>query len=361
MPIDKISMRQLMVLLFAALLSPAIGALPIQSAAIAGRAGWLSTVAALPVLLALCWLLFALFRRQPEGAGLAEVFQATLGTVAGKLLTTVYLLWGILLLGVNARRFALRFLSTSYRNTSLVLFVAVLLGFALWMGWGKLGALARAGEVFYLALSIALGVVIFFALFHVEAKHVFPIWIEDLPASAVSALPALSVLGYVIFGAFLAGGVNRREKNRRKAVQWAAAFCAVLTALQFVCLGNFGPALLSRMDAPFFMMVKGIGVEGAFERVESVIVALWVLSDLALLGLILFACRTMAQSLFSLKEGRTAAIPVALLALVIALFLFPDAFTLSAFMDTVLEVTNLALGFLVPAVIFLIGKFRKQV
>ena len=60
MPDDRISLRQLLALLFAALLAPAIGVLPSQTAALAGEAGWLSALAALPVLLGLCWVLFAL-------------------------------------------------------------------------------------------------------------------------------------------------------------------------------------------------------------------------------------------------------------------------------------------------------------
>ena len=55
MPDDRISLRQLLALLFAALLAPAIGVLPSQTAALAGEAGWLSALAALPVLLGLCW------------------------------------------------------------------------------------------------------------------------------------------------------------------------------------------------------------------------------------------------------------------------------------------------------------------
>ena len=56
MPDDRISLRQLLALLFAALLAPAIGVLPSQTAALAGEAGWLSALAALPVLLGLCWV-----------------------------------------------------------------------------------------------------------------------------------------------------------------------------------------------------------------------------------------------------------------------------------------------------------------
>ena len=70
MPDDRISLRQLLALLFAALLAPAIGVLPSQTAALAGEAGWLSALAALPVLLGLCWVLFALLRPAGEGAGI---------------------------------------------------------------------------------------------------------------------------------------------------------------------------------------------------------------------------------------------------------------------------------------------------
>ena len=69
MPDDRISLRQLLALLFAALLAPAIGVLPSQTAALAGEAGWLSALAALPVLLGLCWVLFALLRPAGEGGG----------------------------------------------------------------------------------------------------------------------------------------------------------------------------------------------------------------------------------------------------------------------------------------------------
>ena len=84
MPDDRISLRQLLALLFAALLAPAIGVLPSQTAALAGEAGWLSALAALPVLLGLCWVLFALLRPAGEGAGLAQVTETVLGRGVGQ-------------------------------------------------------------------------------------------------------------------------------------------------------------------------------------------------------------------------------------------------------------------------------------
>lgn len=359
MPEDKISVRQLLTLLFAALLSPAIQVLPGQSAAIAGAGGWLSALPALPVLLLVCLALFSLRRGFPQGAGLAGAIRGVLGKKLGSVVLAVYLLWGIILLGADARRYALRFLSTSYRNAPLPLFIIILLLAALWVGRGRLCAMARAGEIVGLALGVALGLVLFFGLFQIEADHILPLWAEDIPAIAGASLPVLAVLGYTVFAAFLSGGAQWGEGDEKRCLRWAVGFCGVLTLLQLACLGSFGPALTGQMDAPFFMMVKGIGVQGAFERVESVIIALWILSDLALLCMILFACRAILHELFP-ERGKHAwaVIPVVGAAMLVALFAFPDSYALSTFMERVVTPGSIIFGLIVPSLLWLIAKGR---
>lgn len=353
------SARQLLTLLFAALLSPAIQVLPAQTAAAAGEAGWLSALFALPGVLLLCLALIGLLRGAPEGTGLAGAIRLTLGRGAGSALLWLYLLWGIVLMGAGARRYALRFLSTSYRNAPLTLFIVILLLGALWVGRGRLAALLRAGEILYLALAGALGLVLVLGLFQIKGEHLLPVWLQDLPGAAASGLSVLSVTGYAVFGGFLAGAVKREAGNRRKCLWWSAAFCGVLGLLQLVCLGCFGPELIARMDEPFFMMVKGVGVQGAFERVESVIIALWVLSDLALLSLLVFGCRAILSELIPVS-GRGAAVPIVLAALAVALFCFPDGYILSEFMEGVITPGSLVFGFVIPVVLWGAAWLRKR-
>ena len=357
---DRISLRQLLSLLFAALLAPAIGVLPAQTAALAGETGWLSALAALPALLALVWVLTALLGPAGEGAGLAQAAEGALGRPVGKLLLTAYLAWGVLLLAANARLFSLRFLSTGYRNSPAGLFLAVLLGLALWLAWRPVRVLARAGEIFRLALAVGLAFSLALGAFQVQPRHVLPIWAEDVPGLLSAALPVLGLLGYGVFAAFLGGNVTRSEGDCRRLLVWGTVFCLVLTALQLVCQGNFGPTLTAQADTPFFLMVKGIGIEGTFQRVEAVIIALWIFSDLALLALLASACSALAQSVFSLRERRHAALPVVLLALAGAWLLFPDAFSLSRWMERVMWPGNLLFGFGGPALLLLVKKLRRQ-
>lgn len=357
---DQISMRQMMVLLFTALLSPAIRVLPARTAEMAGALGWASTLLALPVLWALCWILSALFQDTPEGMGLGERLQDILGRPLGKGVIALYLLWGLFLLCANTRLFGLRFLSTSYRNAPLGMFIAVLAALIVWITRKKFSAFARAAEIFYLALALILATALLFGMSHIEMENLLPMGAEKLPEVAASAGPALAMLSYGIFAAFLGGHVRKKPENRGQSIKWAAALCLVLTLLQVVCLGNFSPQLTQRMDTPFFMMVKGIGVRGAFERIESLVIALWVLSDLAFLGLLAFACCAMVQSLFGLKEYRSAALPVGAIALTGALLLFPSSFALTQWMERAVYLGNLLLGLLAPLGLFLILRVKKR-
>ena len=352
---DRVSARQLITLTFAARLSPPLRVLPGRAAQLAGEGGWLAALAALPAALGLCWVLSALLK----GRGLGQAALDILGPVAGRAVLGLYLLWGVFLLAANARLVALRFLTVSYRNASLPLFLLALLALTLWLARKPVRVLGRAGEVFYLALAAGLGFSLALGAFQMDPGHVLPLWGEDLPPVGAAALPVLGLLGYGIFAAFLAGGVTPRPEDRRRAMKWTAGLCLTLTALQLVCLGNFGPGLAVRMDTPFFMMVKGIGIEGTFQRVESVILALWVLSDLALLALLASACSAAAGTLFAIRDGGRAALPLVLLALAGALWLFPDAYGLKKIMDRGALAGNLAAGFVLPVLLLLVKKLRR--
>ena len=61
--------------------------------------------------------------------------------------------------------------------------------------------------------------------------------------------------------------------------------------------------LTGQIDRPFFQMVSGLGFEGAFQRLEELASALWVLGDVALLGLLLLCMRRLLAGLVGRKES----------------------------------------------------------
>ena len=193
MPKDQISLRQLLMLLFAALLSPMIQVLPRETVMLAGKAGWLSALAALPVVLLLAWAFQTAPGKLGDGCGMAEGLEAAFGPWIARGLVVLYLVWGVLLLGWNTRWCAYRALSVNYRNAPMPLFILALLVLTLWLGHKSLSAFSRAGEIFALALGGALLLALVLATLRTEWNNVGPIWVEDLPGAVGGVLPVLGL------------------------------------------------------------------------------------------------------------------------------------------------------------------------
>ena len=69
-------------------------------------------------------------------------------------------------------------------------------------------------------------------------------------------------------------------------------------------LGQLGSALAAQVDRPFLQMVSGLGFEGAFQRLEELVSALWVLGDVALLGLLLLCLGRLLAWLLDRPVGK---------------------------------------------------------
>ena len=356
---QHISHTQLTALIWAAMLAPAAELLPAVTLPAAGKAAWLGPVAAIPLVLLSGELLGRLSR---EG-GLAGSLCGRFGPVLGGGALLIYMVWAQVLLALRLRLCAQRLLSTGYRDGALWYFLLAVAAVALWLGIGRLPTLARAGELFLAILLVTGGVVLLLSLGRVRPERVLPLWLEDAGPTLVSGLPAAGALGWGIYGAFLVGELKPGEnRGRWYSWFWGGGGCLLLALAQWVVLGNLGAALAGRLDDPFFALAKSVGVEGAFQRVESVIVAIWTLADLTLAALLLFAIRKGAECVPVLKtRDRQTAVAALLLAVMLALAVFSRERAVRWSREVVPWV-NLLLGLALPAAANLLGLvFGKDV
>ncbi|MGN0968216.1 MAG: hypothetical protein ACI4O3_03010 [Oscillospiraceae bacterium] len=346
---DELSLRQMMVLLATALLAPATDLLPALTARTAGSAGWLAVLGALPLLLIALWAAAGICR----GGGLCQ----TLGRAPGGALTLIYMIWTLLTLALSLRLSGAR-LAEIYGDGPAFLCAAALLAVAAWMGLGKTSAFARAGEIFYLALAVALAGVLFLAAFKAEGGnfHLSGAEAAALPgSSAATAGRLLNIFPTAALGRKIAA----RPHNGRRAVWWTVAFCIAVTLLLAAVIGCLGPRLTARLSGPFLIMVQGLGVKGAFQRTEALFAALWTLSDLTLAGLLLHTWRELAGQLRPGKWSRWSVLPAAAAALIGGWLLFPTAETARNFCGTVLPAAGLFLGLLCPLLARFLLRLRK--
>ena len=358
---DRIDIKNIMVLLGVGLLSPMIRVLPRRSAVVAGEAGWLAVLVALGPLLVTMGCVFWAVHRLPEGEGLGELLIRAFGEVLGRLVCGLYFLWLLLSMCAALRLYGERFLSTAYSGTPLYLFFAVLLGLELWISRGGLGAFARMGKIFAGVLGVTVVLAMLFSLPNMRRTNLLPIWFDDAPEVLRSSVPALSNLGVGIFFFFLSGQVSKKPENRRIAMGWTAGYCVMLALLSLVIIGCFGPELVTRLQVPFFALVKEIEIYGAIDRVESLVVAVWVFTDVVLIGLLArTACAALCHAL-KLKRERRLATPI-------LFFLFPGGFLVADNMFSLMEAYNglamaidLALAYGIPLLACLLAKVRGRI
>lgn len=345
---DVLSVRQMMVLLLVALLAPATDLLPSVAARQVGRGGWLVALGALPVLLAALWVCSRVFC----GRGLC----VQLGKPMGYTIIIVYMVWILFVLSMVFRLSAAR-MESVYSGVPPILLAAGVAAVAVWMGMGKTAALARSAEIFYLILTVVLAGILLLALFKIEWGNLYPVAWGRVPGGS---LTAAGILLNVVPAAVLGGRVPQKARSRRAACGWALAFCVAVTWALAAVLGSMGSRLSARLDLPYYIMVQGLGIKGAFQRTEALIAAMGLLSDVILAGVLLRAGNDYMKELKSGRWGKWSVPVVAVLAMGAGWLLFPEGDRVLGFCSGVLPMTGIVLGIVIPALLLLISAARKR-
>ncbi|MBP1737574.1 MAG: spore gernimation protein [Oscillospiraceae bacterium] len=357
---DKLSMRQIMVIVCGGLISPATLLLPQMTAKRAGASGWWSPMLAMLALLLMGWCVTVLFRDTKLGTGLAQIMTEVTGKWPARVLLACYLVWGMFLLGLFTRVASSR-LSDAYQTNGTLTFCVLLLAMVLWMAIGKVSAFGRAGEIFYLALAITFGAIVLFCLFKVRWDFAMPQNRMDFSKGLSAAFPVLGVASMGIYGGFLGGLVKRSRENRQRGFGWLVVSCIAFTLLLLVVTGRVGSVLEARLNIPFITLVEDIGVKGAFQRMEALVGAIWVLSDLILLGMLALSCRSLTVEVIPAcgQIERWMAIPTVAVGAALAIFL-PERIEENSFLWSIVLGGNLTLGIAVPIFVLFAAKLRRM-
>ncbi|MFI3253078.1 MAG: GerAB/ArcD/ProY family transporter [Eubacteriales bacterium] len=347
---DNISMTQFLILTWGALLSPLIESLlPLEG----------SLAFLLPLFLLPFFLLWGLGIGKfcGEGRGLAQGIWDSFGSVLGRVILLAYLLWSCVLLAVQLRLCGLSFLSVGYREGSLYFILPVLGLFVLWMSGGSFSGFARGSTFYFGILFCVFLLVLLFSLPQVEVLRFFPLWTGEEMFPSGNFLPSFGLFGYGIYASFFWGEViwsGETGKEQGKVwCFWGISGCIFLSAYLFIATGIFGAGFLSQLSQPFFQLSKGIVVEGGFQRVESIVLALWTLGDFILLGVLLRGGGQCGKRLIGWNHSPLIMTGILCISTVLSLFVIED---LPA---PFLYWGNVFFAWVFPVVFILTGFFQK--
>ena len=260
-----------------------------------GGAAWLCPLLAG----AAVWGAVLLLTRRPlAGRRLLSGERRPLGARA---LALLLLLWGLTAGAGQTLRVSAR-LAGDLRGSPLLLAAAVL-ALSAWMAAGGLAALGRAGRLFGWAVGLTFALTILFGLADLRWDWVL-LWdgkdLSGLPRGTAAVLGTLAPGAYALL---LVEDLKPGEKGEGRALRGPLALFPLLALGDLLAAGRLGPGLAAAVESPFFQMVSGLGFQGAFQRLEELVSALWLLGDLILLAVLLLALRRLAARAFRVREG----------------------------------------------------------
>lgn len=251
---EKLSPRQLWV----AVLTGGLSA----GAAAAGRADWRWLLLSAALGIAVGWLLLRRVGHRP----------------LHPVLKVLYAAWAVVLMADVLSRTADRIQQAAGKEGHAGWLMVLLALPLVWMGWGKAAAFFRAAEIFWLALLVTAGAVFLLGLPRVDwgwAMVPGGGWKESLAAGGLTMSTGLFVLPHLY-------KVEPGQRQEHQGLVWLGALGAASAGLALLTAGLLHPHTAARLDAPFF---TAAGLLGDSARLEGLISALWLLSDLTLAGL----------------------------------------------------------------------------
>lgn len=370
--LDRIDDGQLRALCAAALLSPALRFCPTAGVLAAGRAAWLSMLAALPPLLLYAAFLRRFLSLRREGEGLAELCGRAVGEKAARPLLLLTALWFCFYGGFALRAGAERFITTIYPHSTPAVFVVVLGLPAALVALGPSRSLARTARLILPLLVGALALILLTALLSAKKENLLPVTLRDLGGVLRGSLPAFDVVaGVLILGAFLAGSLPNGAGQKRGGLFLVGA-TLFLCLLNAAILGTFGAELTGELTRPFFYLVRNLVFFRSVERVEALAVALWVFPDFLLVSTALFSAQLCLRrawdfpvgreidALFSMAHGRWLIPLCALAALAAGLWMAPDQKAFLFLSTRLIPALNLGYALLVLPAVYLVGKRKRR-
>ncbi|MDR1589108.1 MAG: spore germination protein [Oscillospiraceae bacterium] len=359
---DKISVRQIFIMFIMSTFSPAIRLFPALCASYGGIAGWLGPVVAAAGLQLLIAALSSMFG---HGAGapadLGDAFEMAFGRAGRQIALVLYLAWTLLLCSVYVRYYAERLMSTIFPNADIRFFLIpmlILVGIA---ARGRIEAFARFSEITILLFTAVFALLFLFFIPSVKIGNLLPLTPGDAVSAARSAIPVMSIWGYITLFFFLGGHIKNRDKIKKYA-RSAITYITAVTALMLIFVtGSLGYRTVTRMPAPFFSATKLIQIVRSVDRMEAILLSLWVVSDFVTILAFTFIAMNIAKKLFGAAEVRSFASPMLLLGYAGGLAVASNGLELERFSSNaaVIAVSVFA-GTVLPLAAYLTGAVRGR-
>lgn len=277
----------------------------------AGRDSWIAPLLATLPGIYLTLIIATLGKRFP-GQTLIQYLQAILGAWPGKIFGLFYIFFFLHTNGVIVREFGELMVGLVMPRTPLIAFHAIILFLCAWAIRGGLEIPARVIEFTLPPIIIVFMMMILLNAQEMEIKNLLPVLENGIKPIIRSSLDPIGWRGEIILLAMVLPFLSRPEEGGRYTILAVIIIGIILAVDAAINTAVFGTAV-PHLTFPTFSLVRQVSVGNFLERIESLMVAIWVIGMFGKITLFYYAAVLGSAQLLNLKDYRPLVFPLGVL------------------------------------------------
>lgn len=330
----RISSRQATFLMSTMIIATVVLFVPSITAKYARQDAWLSIISAILAGLLIARLATTLGLRYPDKS-IFEYPEVILGKWPGKLVGLLYVCWFLHMNAEVIREYGSFMVTAFMPETPIIVFILVVVSIAAYATINGLEVFSRANEIF-LPLIVGSVIILFIlALGQMNFNMLLPTFDAEPEDVLKGAIAPEGWFGEIAVITVLIPYLNKpREAHRVGAL--AVLTCGGLLLLDAVgIIALFGPSLVEAWLITTLNGARMIIVASFIERLEAVIMIIWVTGGLIKITVFYWAAALGSAQLLKLKDYRPLVVPIGTVLVSLSTLLHPNISDLLQFLTNV--------------------------
>lgn len=354
----KISPAQFTGILITTVLPTALLFVPAVTVSFAGRDAWMTEIVAGVFGVIIVIVTTALGLRFPDKT-IIQYSCDILGKYLGKLIGLAYLGFFLNTTAVIVREFGDFIVIAYLPRTPVIVFIVILMMLSAYAVRCGFEVIARMNQfVLMLAFFSIAGI---FALvineFHYE--HLFPILENGVKPVLRGGLTPSGWRGEVFILMMFIPYLNKYQQARVSALKSMAVLTVVLVLDIIICLGIFD-VQVAHFIFPVYRLAHYIGVAGFVERIEAVVLGLWVSGVTVKVAIWYYVTVLALTQFFGLKDYKPMVFPLGLILGVWSLVLFNNSAEITKFFGEEFPYYAFTFELMIPLGLLILAIIRKN-
>ncbi|MEF2966722.1 endospore germination permease [Paenibacillus sp. M1] len=298
-----------------------------------------------------------LWLKYPERS-LIEYSSSILGRFLGKIVGLLYIGYFLMQTAITVRFFDDFLVTRFFYHTpmeAIGLGLLVIVVYAVYMGVEVIG---RCASVLVPVIFFGMLLLVALAFSQAHGYNVAPTWETSPGEFMITMLPTATRWSELAWTAVLFPLIRKRQ-NIKPAVFGGIIFVNFLFFIVNVSVvAIFGPVSVKNIRFPTLEMVQSVSVGEFLDRVESLVLGLWVFGAFVKTAIFFYVCVQCVTEWFKLKDRKPLIIPMGIIVYLLSILLFSNIVELSIFSGTVIPI-DFAFTFLLPLLMLLIYFVKK--